>query len=281
MALPFDSTIAIVVVGLAVLAVVVYLELRYMKSVRKGKVDMTLVQDDAYNAMMTTQAVSDALKGQGRDTREADQLLAKAKAAYQRREYLMCKELAEEARSILRQCKAETKMEPAEQLPSSPVEEPVIEQSPTFKEIKKLPQNYIESKFMIESARMCIDTASKQGVDVVEAENTLTAAKDCYGRTEYTEALKQALRAKKIAEGQKVAPLVEPKPSEVKMEEPKAQVRASEQAECGSCQEPVDENDNFCRKCGAKIVRVPKCPSCALEVDATDAFCRKCGAKLS
>jgi hypothetical protein len=281
MALPFDSTIAIVAVGTAVLAIVVYLELRYMKSRRKNKVDVVLVQDDAYNAMMTTQAVSEALKGQGRNTREADQLLVKAKAAYQRREYLMCKELAEEARSILRQCKTEAKMDSPEELSSSPVEEPVTEQNPPLKDIKKLPQNYLESKFMIETARMCIDTASKEGVDIAEAEKTLTTAKDCYGRTEYTEALKNALKAKKIAEGQNIASQTEPtRAPESRIDEPKELSKKSVRSQCGSCHQPVDENDSFCRKCGAKIVRVPKCPSCAFEVDSADAFCRKCGAKI-
>lgn len=280
MALSFEMTAAILVVGMAVLAIVLYLEVRYMKSRRKDKIDVALVRDDAYNALMTTQAVSRTLKDQGRNTNEANLLLVKAEAAYERRDYLMCKELAEEARSALKQTKAEEKTEPFEDVASSPATEPETDQKPPFKDIKKLPQNYLESKFMIDTARMCIDAASQQGVDVIEAEKNLAVARECYGRTEYTEALKHALRAKKTAEGQQVAPKTEAKPPQVKKEEPNAPMESPEKNACNDCGQHVDESDKFCRKCGAKIIRVPRCPSCGLEVDGNDAFCRRCGAKL-
>lgn len=280
MALSFEMTATILAVGIAVLAIVLYLEVRYMKSRRKDKVDVALVRDDAYNALMTTQAVSRALKDQGRNTKEADLLLVKAEATYERRDYLMCKELAEEARSVLKQTRAEEKTETLERIAPRPVAEPETDQPPPLQEIKKLPQNYLESKFMIETARMCIDAASQQGVDIIEAERTLAVARECYDRTEYTEALKHALRAKKTAEGQKAPPRAEAKPPEVKREEPEEPMRPPAEAACGSCGRPVDESDNFCRKCGAEIIRVPKCPSCGLEVDENDAFCRRCGAKL-
>ncbi|MGD0057244.1 MAG: zinc ribbon domain-containing protein [Methanomassiliicoccales archaeon] len=281
MALSLEMTAAILAVGIAVFAIVLYLEMRYMKSRRKEKVDVALVRDDAYNTLTTTQAVSRALKDQGRDTKEADLLLVKSEAAYQRRDYLMCKELAEEARTVLRQTRAEEKTDTLEGIAARSAPEPEADQSPPLKEIKKLPQNYLESKFMIETARMCIEAAALQGIGVVEAEKTLAVARECYDRTEYTEALKQALRAKKTAEGQNITPQAEAKLPELNREEPAAPpIRLSKEAACGSCGQSIDEGDNFCRKCGAEVVRVPKCPSCELEVDESDAFCRRCGSKL-
>jgi hypothetical protein len=203
----------------------------------------------------------------------------RAEAAYQRKDYLMCNELAEQARSTLRQTKAGCEIDTFEEIASRPAE-PDTEQIPPFQETKKLPQNYLESKFMIECARMSIDTASKQGSDMVEAERMLAIAMEHYDRTEYTEALKHALRAKRTAEGQKVSVQPETRPPEAGKEEPKAPIEVPGKADCGNCGQPVDESDNFCRKCGTKIVRVPRCPSCSSEVDEGDAFCRKCGAKL-
>jgi len=280
MALSLEMTVAILSVGIAVLVIVLYLEVRYMKSRRKDKVDVALVRDDAYNALMTTQAVSRALKDQGRDTKEADLLLLKAEAAYERHDYLVCKGLAEDARSVLRKTKVAERSETVEELVSAPLTEPATDEAPPIKEIKKLPQNYLESKFMIETARMCIETARQQGIDVADAEGTLAAARECYDRTEYTEALKNALRAKKTAEGQKTVPKIEARPPEIMREETRAPVVTPTEAACKSCGQSVDEIDNFCRKCGAAIVRVPKCPACGLDVDGNDAFCRRCGAKL-
>jgi predicted amidophosphoribosyltransferase len=57
-------------------------------------------------------------------------------------------------------------------------------------------------------------------------------------------------------------------------------MESPEKNACNDCGQHVDESDKFCRKCGAKIIRVPRCPSCGLEVDGNDAFCRRCGAKL-
>lgn len=281
MALSLEMTVAIVAVGVAVLAIVLYLEVRYMKSRRKDKVDVALMRDDAYNALMTTQAVSRALKDQGRNTKEADIVLVKAEAAYERHDYLVSKELAEEARSILKQSRAPEKKESVEEAVSTPVVEHATEGLPPFQEIRKLPQNYLESRFMIETARMCIEEAKTQGIDISDAEKTLAVASECYARTEYTEALKNALRAKKAAEGQKVAPRIEAKPSEVREKPEAAPAGTTMGIACASCGQIVDEDDKFCRRCGAAVVRVPKCSVCGLEVDRNDAFCRRCGAKLN
>jgi len=45
---------------------------------------------------------------------------------------------------------------------------------------------------------------------------------------------------------------------------------------CPSCQTVVDEDSNFCKKCGAPVT----CPSCAAPIDLDSNFCKKCGSKV-
>lgn len=275
MALTLEATIAIAAIGTAVLAAVVYFERRYMRSRRKDRIDLSLMKDDAYNALITTQAVANSLQEQGRKTEEADRLLLQAQSAYRRQDYATCKDLADKARDALRRTRA-SESDTLKEIASGPVEVSVNEQTAPIHEIKKLPQNYLESKFMIEAARMCIDDALGKGAEVKDAEGFLAVAKQCFERTEYTEALKQALRAKRSAEGLKVAAAIEVGPPTEREEAPADR----KGAECGQCGGSVDDEDNFCRQCGAKIVRTPKCPSCSSEVEESDRFCRKCGTNL-
>ena len=51
---------------------------------------------------------------------------------------------------------------------------------------------------------------------------------------------------------------------------------------CSACGAEVNENDKFCRQCGAEveIEEAKYCPSCGKEVDIDDNFCMNCGEKL-
>lgn len=44
---------------------------------------------------------------------------------------------------------------------------------------------------------------------------------------------------------------------------------------CYGCEAPVDEDSNFCKKCGAQVT----C-TCGVPLDAESAFCKKCGARV-
>ena len=231
MAPTLEATIAIAAIGTAVLAAVVYFEWRYMRSKRKDKIDLSLMKDDAYNALITTRAVANSLQEQGRKTDEADRLLLQAQAAYRRQDYATCKDLADKARDSLRRTRV-SEPDTFEKIASGPVEASVNEQTAPIHEIKKLPQNYLESKFMIETARMCIDDALGKGAEVKDAEGFLAVARQCFERTEYTEALKQALRAKRSAEGQKIVAAIEVSPPR-EMEEAPADLRGTECGQCG------------------------------------------------
>lgn len=137
--------------------------------------------------------------------------------------------------------------------------------------------NYIESKFMIESARIGIETANQRGMDTTAARAYLESAQKYFANTEYTEALKYAYKAKRCTEGQAVERLVT---AEKKGTEEELKPQSVEEEKCPQCGASIRSVDNFCGKCGVKIIRIPKCPSCSAEVDPSDNFCRRCGTKL-
>ncbi len=267
----------VIIAAAAVLAIVVFFELRYMRSRRREKVETALLRDDAYNALITTRAVSRALKEKERDTADADRLIMEAERAYQRQDYASCKDLADKARVTLKGAKVKEELQTFEDIASAPA--PEAESTIPFQETKKLPENYLESKFMIESARLCILSAVEKCLDTKDAEAQLEEAKGLFEKAEYTGALRCALRAKRCAEGQKVDPPARPEPAKVAEKTEKVEEKAPGIAECPGCGTKVGPEDRFCRRCGAKI-RILKCPSCSAEADEEDRFCGKCGTKL-
>jgi ribosomal protein L40E len=51
--------------------------------------------------------------------------------------------------------------------------------------------------------------------------------------------------------------------------------------ECPSCHCPAQEEDVFCRRCGASlVVRALYCKRCGDPVDPDEAFCNRCGLPL-
>lgn len=50
---------------------------------------------------------------------------------------------------------------------------------------------------------------------------------------------------------------------------------------CPKCGDPVEENEDFCSKCGEKIIKTKICMECGFENGYDDKFCKKCGAKLN
>lgn len=273
MAISWDTLV--IAVGVAVLAIIVFFELRYMRSRRKDRIETLLLRDEAYNALITTSAVSKALKEKKKDTTEADRLIFEAERAYQRRDYSTCKELTGRAKEALSRAKSK-EFEVFEEIasaPASPEEEPIL----PFQEVKKLPVNYIESKFMIESARIGIETANQRGMNTTTARAYLESAQKFFADTEYTEALKYAYRAKRCAEGQAVEQLAT---AVKKGDEEELKPRSTEEEKCPQCGASITSLDNFCGKCGAKIIRIPKCPSCTAAIDPSDNFCRQCGTRL-
>jgi ribosomal protein L40E len=288
---PLVDTLIIVLAVVAVFAVIAYLEIRFLRARREARIDARMMKDDTFNAIITTKAVARSLKDRGYVTKEADLLLIEAESAFERGNFLETKEKAGQARAALRdlQRPEETikplvditaEPEPVEETPTSiPAESPLAE-------AKKLPKNYLESKFMLSTAADAVAAAEQAGADVARAKESLAIAQIDFDTQMYTEALSHALKAKKAAEEVPESPaperpvmterLVLP-PNSVTPIDPSASVQACEQ--CGAAIKDID--DNFCRKCGATIPRKTACHRCGAETAPDDVFCRKCGARLA
>lgn len=52
-----------------------------------------------------------------------------------------------------------------------------------------------------------------------------------------------------------------------------------EEVVCPACGAPLQAEDGFCGKCGARIEYA--CPSCGAPVEIEDAFCGKCGTRVA
>ena len=86
---------------LAVLGIVIYLELRFMRSRNKEYIERMMDKDDAYNTIATTKAIASSLKQKGRDVKEADLVIIQADNAYKRNNYVAARDTAKRAREIL------------------------------------------------------------------------------------------------------------------------------------------------------------------------------------
>jgi hypothetical protein len=244
MEIPLETLVLLVVVMIA--AAVALLELRFLRGRKQVKVDTALERDDAYNAVTTTRAVAESLRQNGRDTTEADVLIYKAENAYDRREFLNAIELADRARSVLMTCKEKD-------LTSMPEPPPAMTESQEVpsSQLRKLPPNCLESKFMIGSVRDMIPTAC----DEVRAEASacLERAQACYDDEDYTGALREAMRAKRLLTPSAPAAGKSASPTVIKLAPPKTSAVEHAPRSCPSCHIEISPDDVFCRKCGERL----------------------------
>jgi len=302
-----DPTLRVIIlVGLLIgLSLLIYFELRYMRKRRKPKVDMQLVKDEAYNSIATAKAVAKVLNERKRETSKAEQLIFQAENAYSRGEYNNSKQLAESAKIELERSKAreeEVETSTFNNIFSEKTEEDQgereMENKTLFEEEKKLPENYIQSKFMIRGVERDVERAASTGKDIGNAIELLQEAKRNFDSGNYTEALKLACRADRyfdhtdtqFIDGMRYAKkndTVSPTlaregirttiTKERIIDESVREVVMETCVECGSI---VEEDDAFCGKCGFKVVRAKKCQECGVLANESDCFCRKCGTKL-
>ncbi len=266
------SELLIALALVIVLGVVVFFEWRYLRSKREGKMEAALIQDEAYNSITTAKAIAESLRNQGRDVKDADLLILQAESAYSRRGYRDASELADKAKNALKfskpsedlvPCAAPTKKEDA------PLEEECV---PVLQSAKKLPPNYLESKFVLECVKSKAEGSSSPHIE--EIRQNLAAAQERFDKEDYGGALKYGMRAKRLLEGEstekveKAAP-VPPVTTTVKLEHG-----------CTKCGAGSREDDLFCPECGARQ-HSAVCPACSSEVLEGDKFCRKCGAKTT
>jgi tetratricopeptide (TPR) repeat protein len=274
----------VLLIVLVILAVLTYFEMKFVKRKRLERVEAKARLDDIYNQIVTTRAVSSAIKSQGRNTKQADLALLEADTAYTRGNYTEAAAAAERAKELLR--KARNEPDPSmqfEAMAQQSVQEKVPEECEVpFQETKKLPKNYMESKFMICSVRDQAEKAARSGADASEAQDSLRLADEAFAREDYTEALKSALKAKKALEDEGPAPKEQAGMKDLASIEkvPSAVVVKPNVSKCEKCSTDLDPEDMFCSKCGTRVERDIRCPRCANKVKVEDAYCRKCGLPL-
>jgi hypothetical protein len=241
----FSTEMAILIIAVLIVASVGYLQVRYMRSRKQGDIERAIERDDAYNAVATTNAVAASLRQAGRDTSEADVLLYKAEGALERREFMESIDLAKRAKTILLTCKPrDPLLTPVEVTgPHEPREVPA-------NEVRKMPPNLLESKFIIESVR---DLLPRGGPEVKEeASHALALAEACFERGDYTTSLKEGMRAKR---------LLAPPPSAnkpitgevIRIPPPNKPAAPPAARSCPRCSVDALPDDAFCRKCGTRI----------------------------
>jgi hypothetical protein len=142
----------------------------------------------------------------------------------------------------------------------------------------KLPTHQVEARFALQLLRKDLEHASpRNGKAAVrrEASSLADEAEAAYGRKEYTEAWKLALRGRRRLGGDVESVGVRPGAGLVPPSEP-----AGGGVPCPKCQHANAPNDRFCRGCGAAIA-VGKCDRCGRVNEPTDQFCGTCGSPLA
>jgi len=254
---------------LIVLAIVIYLELRFMRSRNKEYIERMTDKDDAYNTIATTKAIASSLKQKGRDTKEADLVIIQADNAYKRNNYHTARDSAKRAREIL--MNAPMLEVAAPRTDEAAPEEKPEEDRKTVQEVKKLEPHMLQSRFIINTCRGRIETAEGSGKDMSNAKEVLARAEKCFEDKKYDEALREGLKARKMLGEETLAP--EPVKEAVIVKVPKPERK------CEKCSATIGNDDVFCRKCGAPVIVKRTCAYCRAELEDGDIFCPKCGRK--
>ncbi len=292
--------IATMVVGTAYLLMVLKKRAdKKVKSIGKSK-----VEEEAFNQIQIVKSMARYMKQRGYNVSSVENMIDKAQRAYDSQNFTESLDISNSAKRVLWRLREE-KTDYQDQLSPRVKEELEIikrigekeeeaEMPPQVKDfIRKLPENYMQSKFeigVVEGKIMRMEDGQVKEF----AKLYLHKAKKAFEMGEYTEALKFAIRGNRIidtgelpeVEVKKVpAPVVQPRVEEVekKIVAPLIEEEEEEEEEelrCPNCGAIVRAEDNYCWNCGAKLVFIFACPNCGEEVSSEDKFCRHCGYKL-
>ncbi len=268
--------------------------LRRRTSKKMGEIGKSKIEDDAYNQMQMVRAMSKVMDSRGYNVSFVSAMLVKAERAYDEGRYAECLEIANNAKRMLMRIKNEEKMEDKVS-PHIEKELEIIkrigekknkeEMPPQVKDfVKKLPPNYLQSKFEIEVVEEKIEKYA-EGQIKEAAKLYLMKAKDAFRAKNYTDALKFAIRSSRILDGGEVTVEreEEKKVPEVPRISPLIEEEEEEKEEelrCPRCGAIVRPEDKYCWNCGAKLIFIYTCPNCGAEVSSEDKYCRHCGYKL-
>jgi len=225
-----------------------------------------LTKDQAYNSLMSTKAISDSLKAMKKDTREADLMLEKAQYNYDQKDYVKVISTTAAVKEMLMNAKD---MPIAEK--DVPGEKEAPKDEASVHDVKKLPENYMQSKFLLASTSDEIKKAEgSKGAE--NAQKLLGEAQAAFDSADYTSCVKTCMKAKRA--------LSDPSEKADAPALPSERPAAAKTLSCASCGEALKEGDMFCGRCGTEVVHAVKCTKCGAELAKGDSFCRKCGLKL-
>ncbi|MFQ5919858.1 MAG: zinc ribbon domain-containing protein [Thermoplasmata archaeon] len=247
----------VLVVGLMTVALVgMFLWLRLLRSGyfarrRKAREDLVLGGDQAYNAMITSEAISRELEERGFENIQATALVQEARQAYLEGDPDQAAALSSQARTIFREALSE----------DHPDHESLEEEIPETKPVlgKEFPRHYMEAKFLLGVIEGRVKRTKKDSKRGKKARNLWEQANAAYEEEHYSDALTYAVQCRRLLDG--MAPKA-PKP----------------RPKCEACGAPTLKADDFCGKCGASLKDASGCTACGAPLGEGDRFCRKCGA---
>jgi hypothetical protein len=266
--------------------------------------------DRAFNRIEMARREAALLGRQGTDTSRARELIAQAQSAFDLGQFPRAYEAAQSAHESLVHARqsgplagsapptSSPRPAPASPLGSpagNPPTSPRAEESATPPLIRpRLAPNRAESQFQLHLLDSDLDSArTSKGASpsvIATASALRSQAQAAFDRTQYTEALKMALRGRRELGG-KVETLAvtgggsgavasqnasDPLGSDPEL----AAERAASSSRCAQCGYPTRADDTFCRGCGRPLTPTA-CPSCGAARSATDTFCGKCGQRFS
>ncbi len=299
MALTEQEKLILVAVLSAIMLFVIFFELRVMKSKSKEVKRASQRKDEAFNSIITTRSVINVMQRNGADTANPESLIASAKKSMERGEYDKCMDLCEQARAELtnptkkRSGMASSSAEYGEKDRLEKVAESILSSKavPTAADSYKGTKlssdqdgNYLSAKFELNTARSDFGKAMSRGTDVAQAQVLLTEAETAFTTGNYTKALSLAIKVRKAVSAEAAGETIRLRASEEAFE-PEAEPTAEEMSApmeilCGKCNASLDSDDEFCAKCGTKVLKERVCGVCGTKPKPTDMYCRKCGARI-
>ncbi len=295
MALDATATFVFFVIFIVVFIVGIAAALMLLKRRAASKVTRlgeSSVEDDAYNQIQIVKSMTKVMKNKGHNVEPVESMIAKAERAYNNQRYLESIDITNNAKRALLRLKEESKVEDSlspevkeeleiiKKIEEEPEKDDMPPQIKDF--VKKLPPNYLQSKFEIGVVEEKI-VKMEDGQLKEYAKLYVEKAKKAFDMGDYSEALKLAVKSNRIIDSgelpENIPTREEQKPLVVTplIEE---EEEKEEELHCPNCGAVVRPEDKYCWNCGAKLVFIYKCPNCGAEVSSEDKYCRNCGYKL-
>ena len=333
-------TLAIITVALFSIWVLRVLSLRrkrFLKELEAGTSESG--EDAAHNQILTTRAVLKRLESQGEDVTAAKAILKQAQGKLEAGRYAQALQLAREARNSMAPRATSAPVTSRVRVPASPrkvekeellyrdiaegsrggakpaagspagasMEETDIPESdgsgnpPSIPELRKgVPKNQLESRFEINVLEESLEKTGEGSF--AEARKLLTLAQRSFDRGDYSDALRLAMRGRKIV-GTGTEETISLSPATVVETPPDAPLPSAARSSappvvkdvvpepgtgearpvlmrCSRCGRENPVTNKFCRGCGKPLAE-PLCPRCQKPVSPDDAFCGVCGAPIS